>query len=97
MAEGTGKQVGNTTAPPEFIMDGMRSSPCSITAALPRSQGMELLFGAPRSLDADSGRLGPHLTHRLLLDRTAATHLEEALTRVLGLPGDAGRLNGVKE
>ena len=96
MAEGSGKQDVNP-GPPAFVTDGMRASPCSIAAALPRTQGLELLFGVPRYLDADCSRQGSHLTHRLLLDRAAATHLEEALTRVLGLPTDPGRLNGAKE
>ena len=95
MADGIGLQQGvSSAAAPTFVTDEMRSSHCSIAASQPHAQGLELLFGAPEAPAAGAGRLVPRLTHRLLLDRTAATHLEEALTRVLGVPADAGRRNG---
>ncbi|MBC7727641.1 MAG: hypothetical protein H7242_08495 [Microbacteriaceae bacterium] len=82
----------STTA--SFLTDTMRSSQCNIATTLARAQGLELLFGVPESLDAAISRQVPRLTHRLLLDRAAATHLEEALARVLGLPADGGRRQG---
>ena len=82
----------STTA--SFLTDTMRFSQCNIATTLTRAQGFELLFGMPESLDASIARQVPRLTHRLLLDRAAATHLEEALAAVLGSPTDTSQREG---
>ena len=87
-------QADSPSTTPTFLTDTMRSSQCVIATTLARAQGLELLFGVPESLDASISRQVPRLTHRLLLDRAAATHLEEALAAVLGSPTETSQREG---
>ena len=87
-------QTDSRPTTPTILTDTMRSSQCAIATTLGRAQGLELLFGVSESLDAALSRQVPRLTHRLLLDRAAATHLEEALAAVLGSPTETSQREG---
>ena len=94
MANDNELQGARSSTTVSFLTDTMRSSQCVIASTLARVQGLELLFGVPDSPDASIARQVPRLTHRLLLDRAAATHLEEALAAVLGSPTDTSQREG---
>lgn len=94
MANDNQLQGAKSSTTASFLTDTMRFSQCNIATTLARAQGFELLFGMPESLDASIARQVPRLTHRLLLDRAAATHLEEALAAVLGSPTDTSQREG---
>lgn len=87
----------NGSTAPRFVDAGSRSSRCEVVAVVRAPDGVELRFGTLEGRAHCPGAVGAALTHRVRLDLSAARHLEEALTRVLGAgpsptePEEAGR------
>ncbi len=77
-------------ASPRFDAAAMRRTACGIATAAGVADRIELCFGQRAGREAAAGSAGATLVHRLRLDRPAAIHLEEVLTRVLGLPAAPG-------
>ena len=71
-------------AMPRFDDDALRATDCDVVMTTVCNLGVELHFGVQEPHEVHGGNIGVLAAHRLRLNREAAAHLEEVLTRVLG-------------
>ena len=74
----------SSAATPMFDDAALRATDCDVVTTTIFNPGVELHFGVQEPRETHVGSIGVLAAHRLRLDRGAAVHLEEVLTRVLG-------------